>query len=947
MDYKSTLNLPKTTFPMKADLPKREPEMLARWQQSDLYGQIRTTRKNAPKFVLHDGPPYANGDIHIGHALNKILKDIIVRYKTMRGLDAPYVPGWDCHGMPIEHQLFKELGLTKHQIAQTVFREKARAYAQRYVDVQREQFKQLGVLGDWDRPYLTMAREYELTILNVFRELVEAGYVYHGKKPVYWCATCETALAEAEVEYEDRQDSSVYVKFKLQNTSVDYLKQVILLQNPRCSDVSLLNNFYLVIWTTTPWTLPANVAVAVHPDRDYWLVPTQTGEVWLLAHDRATAITETTGRQPLFWALGRQLADLRYEKPFHTDAGHVVVDEFVSVTEGTGIVHIAPGHGHEDYLIGQRYKLEVFSPVDHQGRFTSEVPQFAGQSVFEANPKIIDDLRTRGLLLKEEPMSHSYPHCWRCKNPVIFRATPQWFLSVEAHGLRERLLTAARMVTWIPSAGQNRISGMLESRPDWCLSRQRYWGTPIPILHCIPCNEPLTDPRVIYEIEQTLGARGVDAWFSATPQELAPQAKCPKCGGNQFRKETDILDVWFDSGVSHEAVLKQRSELVWPASLYLEGSDQHRGWFQVSLIPSVALHQTPPYERVLTHGFVMDGEGRKMSKSLGNVVVPQDVMQRYGADILRLWVASSDYREDVRISEEILGQVAESYRKIRNTFRYLLANLYDFNPHKDRIEAVEWPDLDRWAVHRVGEVIEAATRAYEEYQFHELVRVIYQFCVLDLSAFYLDVLKDRLYTEAPDSAKRRCAQTIMYVILNSLVRSLAPVLVVTTEEVWQFMREAGWVTESSVHMALWPKQGTPTLDDAGKTRWRKLLALRNLVMKALEEQRSRGVIGSPLEARVTLTVSDPDLRQLYETSRETLAEVFVVSEVDIEMTHASAAQSADARVPGLSAIGVDHAPGKKCQRCWKHLRTVGLQPAHPELCERCARVVMSITRFAA
>ncbi|MBI3996556.1 MAG: isoleucine--tRNA ligase [Candidatus Omnitrophica bacterium] len=930
MDYKSTLNLPKTTFPMKAELPKREPEMLARWQQADLYQQIRKARAGASPFLLHDGPPYANGDIHIGHALNKILKDLIVRYKTMRGFDAPYIPGWDCHGMPIEHQLFKELKITKHQIAQTEFRQKARAYAQKYVDIQREQFKRLGVMGDWEHPYLTMAKDYELTILRVFRELLEAGYIYRGKKPVYWCATCETALAEAEVEYEDRQDASIFVKFPLTETSARKL--------PGFSGTGAARKLFFVVWTTTPWTLPANVAVAMHPSEGYHYIDVGD-EVRIIAKPLALSKPFFKGSL-LGSATGRELAGERieYQQPFSSSPGRVVTDEYVSMEEGTGIVHVAPGHGHEDYVIGQREKLETLSPVDHQGKFTKDVPQFSGQSVFDANPKIIADLKARGLLLKEEPITHSYPHCWRCKQPVIFRATPQWFLSVEHQQLRQRLLEAAKTVTWVPPVGLNRMSGMLETRPDWCLSRQRYWGSPIPILHCVKCDKPLSDPAVIRKIEEVLAAKSVDAWFSLSPKELAPGVTCPTCHGSDFTKETDILDVWFDSGVSYEAVLKARPGLKWPAELYLEGSDQHRGWFQVSLIPSVALHGQPPYRSVLTHGFVMDGEGRKMSKSLGNVVAPQDVMQRYGADILRLWVASCDYREDVRISETILGQVAESYRKVRNTFRYLLANLYDFSPQRDTVSLEQYGDMDLWMLQRTREVLETVTRSYETYQFHEVARAIYQFCVVDLSSFYLDALKDRLYTEAPATAKRRCAQTVLYAILAHLVKLLAPILVATTEEVWQLMREAGWVNEASVHLSAWPQAPAVTADAGRTQRWATFFSMRDVVMKALEEQRSRGVIGSPLEASVTLVINDQRLRQMCETYREALTEAFVVSDINVRMNGTPAAQVAPG-VPGLAEVKVARAAGAKCSRCWKYLTSVGANATHPQLCERCARVV--------
>jgi isoleucyl-tRNA synthetase len=975
MDYKATLNLPATSFPMKADLPHREPDILARWAQEDLYGQIREARRDAPsRFILHDGPPYANGDIHIGHALNKILKDLIVRYRTMRGDDAPYVPGWDCHGMPIEHQLFKELGKTKQDIAQVEFRLKARAYAERYVAIQREQFKRLGVLGDWSRPYLTMAPEYELTILRVFRELVEAGYVTRGKKPVYWCATCETALAEAEVEYEDRQDTAIYMKLEITRHSIS---KVITGAAEDYRDLELTQldpgrRFFFVIWTTTPWTLPANVAVALHPDHSYRLVSVGATEVWIVADPLVERVL-TMAATPANLATGPTkpgggFEGVEYARPFMGSRGLVVTDASVSRAEGTGIVHIAPGHGQEDYAIGQRNGLEVLSPVDHQGRFTHDAPEFLqGRSVFEANALIIEDLRRRGLLLQEEPITHSYPHCWRCRQPVIFRATPQWFLNVEHQGLRARLLEAAQAVEWIPPTGKSRMAGMLQTRPDWCLSRQRYWGTPIPILHCARCDVPLTDPKIIEQIEQALATRGIEAWFTASPAELAPDARCPSCGGAELRRDADILDVWFDSGVSHEAVLKTRPELGWPAELYLEGSDQHRGWFQVSLIPSVALRGRAPYHSVLTHGFVMDGEGRKMSKSLGNVVAPQEVLERYGADILRLWVASCDYREDVRISEAILAQVAESYRKIRNTFRYLLANLYDFQPQPDAPSGEQLPELDRWALHRLRQVLEAVSGSYERYEFHDVWREVYHYCVVDLSAFYFDAIKDRLYTASPAGEPRRCAQAALHAILHGLVRMLAPVLAMTGDEVWAAMRQAGWVTEPSVHLSRWPAMPEVAVDDAFRQRWETVLAMRDPVMKALEEQRARGLIGSPLEARVTLLMDDGPMAQWCDASRAALAEAFVVSGVEVRRVagapHADpstlprlgltaslgiAQDSAPSRPVGMGLHGfvgaeVERAPGTKCVRCWRYVVDVGQDAAHPQVCGRCARVVRERT----
>ncbi len=937
-DYKATLNLPKTAFAMKADLVTREPEILRLWASLRLYERIQQARAGRPPFILHDGPPYANGDIHIGHALNKILKDVIVRYKAMRNFASPYVPGWDCHGMPIEHQLFKELGITKSQISQVDFRTQAKAYAKRYVDIQGEQFKRLGVLGDWDHPYLTMEKAYELTIIRVFKELVKRGLVYWGKKPVYWCLNCETALAEAEVEYETKRSPSVYVSFPVKSVPGKALEGVEAL-----------------VWTTTPWTLPGNMALAFHPSGEYVLMEVKwQGKRRRLLIARRCAETEFRAHVTNWETLGdtaiegSHLEGAVFRHPFLDRDVKGVVDEGVSLEEGTGVVHIAPGHGEEDYAIGQRYRLPVLSPVDEQGRFTEEVglPEFVGANVTtkDTNDRIRKSLelvdRYHDLPDKEKELDHEYPHCWRCKQPVIFRATPQWFLRVD-DALRAQLLAAVKQVRWIPEAGLGRIEGMLEHRPDWCLSRQRYWGTPIPVLHCLTCQEPILDAASIERIERRFAQDGTDIWFTAQAEDLLPGG-CPQCGGKQLRKETDILDVWFDSGVSHEAVLKSRQELRWPASLYLEGSDQHRGWFQVSLIPAVALRGRPPYEQVLTHGFVVDGEGRKMSKSLGNVIAPQEVIDRCGAEILRLWVASCDYREDVRISEAILEQVVEAYRKIRNTFRYLLANLYDFLPSRDRQPVEVMPELDRWALQQTQQLLETVTDAYEAYQFHQAFRAIYQFCVLDLSAFYLDSLKDRLYTEAADAPKRRCAQTALYDILVVLVKLLAPMLAMTTEEVWQAMRKSALIEEPSVHLALWPTTLVQTVEKEFTGRWEMFFHVRDLVMKALEDQRSADVIGSPLEARVTLAVTDVALERLFAQHRQTLAETCVVSEVCV--VNAKTAGIASPRepssvVPGLAQVKVERSPGAKCQRCWKYTLTVGMSADHPQLCERCVGVL--------
>ncbi len=717
-DYRATLNLPKTEFPMKADLPVREPQRLDQWRQLRLYDAIRRQRANARLFVLHDGPPYANGDIHIGHALNKTLKDIIVKYRTMRGYDAPYVPGWDCHGLPIEYQLLKELGVEKHQVDRVKFRQQARAFAKKFVDVQSAQFQQLGIFGEWERPYLTMMPEYEAAIVETFFRLRSAGYIYRGKKPVYWCARCETALAEAEVEYQDREDRSIYVLFPV----------VSLPGDQAALPASVL------VWTTTPWTLPANRALCFHPESKYAVVEATvqgTARRLIMAESRVVAISTLLGdASPRIVAhvSGAALAQGQFQPPFGATPVPGVTDQSVNLDEGTGVIHIAPGHGHEDYLIGQRHGLETFSPVDHQGKFTTEVPPFAGQSIFAANPKIITDLKGRGLLLKEAPIIHSYPHCWRCDQPVIFRATEQWFLSVEHEGLRQRLLRETERVQWVPSYGANRIRGMIETRPDWCLSRQRYWGTPIPVLYCVQCGTALEDARVDEAILAQVRREGSDWWFvgGASPslwEHLDPRPKCEQCSHSEFRIGEDILDVWFDSGVSHEAVL-QRHDNWWPADLYLEGSDQHRGWFQASLIPAVALRDRAPYRGVLTHGFVVDGDGKKMSKSAGNVISPQQVITKHGADVLRLWVAGCDYSEDVRLSEEILRRSIEAYRKIRNSCRFILGNLHGFDPARGAVPVERMQLLDRWALDRLARLIDGVTEAYETYEFHRVFRAL-------------------------------------------------------------------------------------------------------------------------------------------------------------------------------------------------------------------------------
>ncbi|MFA5411015.1 MAG: isoleucine--tRNA ligase [Candidatus Omnitrophota bacterium] len=919
MEYKNTLNLPQTTFPMKADLPKREPALLKEWQDKDAYRLISKKSKGKPKYILHDGPPYANGDIHIGHALNKTLKDIIVKYKTMRGFDSAYVPGWDCHGLPIEHQLFKELKISKSQISQIEFRKKAYQYALRYVATQKEQFERLGVFGDWENPYLTLSPEYEEAIVRSFHELVKKGYVYRGLKPVNWCYKCETALAEAEVEYEEHASPSVFVKFKLDEAK-DFER-----------------NSFLAIWTTTPWTLIANVAVAVHPDLAYSYIKTEKGNL-IIANVRLGVLSEIgAGDYQVIRELkGKDLDGLIYSHPFGLRKGRVVLADYVSKEEGTGLVHTAPGHGNEDYFTGIKYKLDMVMPVDAKGKFDASAGEFQGQNVYDANKNIIEKLKGLGALLFEDKIRHSYPHCWRCKTPIIFRATKQWFLSIDKDNLRKKLLEAIEgKVTWVPPEGKERISAMVEQRPDWCLSRQRYWGVPIPALVCNQCQEQFFNSGVIEKFMQFVSKEGSDSWFERGIKDfISVDTSCPNCRAKDFSKGTDILDVWFDSGVSSQAVLKKRKELEFPASLYLEGSDQHRGWFQSSLIPAVCIDGKPPFKSVLTHGFVVDGEGRKMSKSLGNVISPQDIIKDYGADILRMWVASSDYNEDIRISKEILTRLSEAYRKIRNTARFILSNLYDFNPDKDRASYNNLERLDKWILLRSDIFLSTVENAYENFEFHKAYKAIYDFCNETLSMYYLDMIKGRLYTLAAKSRERRAAQSAMYEVLNVLLRAMSPILVFTSEEIRQNMaKEAKDGPVSSVHLFDWPDSKPEYFKDKAKDDEiinldLRVIPLRPDVDKKLEELRNKGEIGSSFDAQIKLLTNSPERYKFLQSLQDDLPEIFKVSQVEVK------------REGGADiAIEVRKAEGTKCSRCWNYSLTVGSNPAHPLICGRCLEAI--------
>ncbi len=917
--YKVTLNLPKTDFPMRASLPKREPERLATWDADQLYHQIREKSAGKPKYILHDGPPYANGEIHAGTALNKILKDVIVKYKTMRGFDAPYVPGWDCHGLPIEHKVASQLGDKIHQMTRLEIRQECRDFALRFVGTMREQFKRLGVLALWEKPYLTLDHSYEETTLDTFRGLVEKGYIYKGLRPVYWCGSCETALADAEVEYHDHTSHSIYVRFGVT-------------RDPDGIFDGDLNGAYAVIWTTTPWTIPANVAVAVHPELDYLLVR-HNGERYLLAEGLAETVFKELGWsevETLKTLKGTELLKLVCRHPFIERDSVFVPADYVTLEQGTGLVHTAPGHGAEDFQKGKEFDLPVIVPVDHQGRFTSEVPQWQGQRVSEANPAIIEYMKANGSLLYDSKVKHSYPHCWRCKQPVIFRATEQWFVKVDHNELRKRAGEVIHDVGWVPAWGEERMANMLELRPDWCLSRQRYWGVPIPALYCKDCGELCLDERIAARARDLAAEKGSDSWFAEPIESLVPDGfACPKCGNadaSKFRRETDILDVWFESGVSHMAVLKREEDgLRWPADLYLEGSDQYRGWFQVSLLTSMAMREQPPYGEVLTHGWVVDETGRAMHKSVGNVVKPEKIIKKYGADILRLWATSADYRRDIGLGDQLLQRNADMYRRLRNTWRFLLGNLADFDPAKDSVADKDLLEIDRWAFHRLAVTTQKLTEAYENHEFYRVYHLLGDFCAVDLSAIYLDVLKDRLYCSAADSPKRRSAQTVLYHIADTLTRLAAPILSFTSEEVWDYLpgeREA-----ASVHLADWPDASRWRDDDLGE-RWDKLLAVRETVLSVLEKFRAEG--HNSLDATLTLTPADEATAKLltdYGTDR--LQDLFIVSGVGFAPVN---------KLPdeAVVAVSVEEAVGEKCPRCW-HVEelTIGL-PNEAPVCQRCA-----------
>lgn len=930
MDYKKTLNLPLTQFAMKANLPQREPVQLKEWEDKQIYQKLRQQSKGRKTFILHDGPPYANGHLHMGHAINKILKDIIVRSRQMAGFDAPYVPGWDCHGLPIEHNVDKNLGSKKKEMTDVQVRRECRSYAAKFVDIQREEFKRFGVMGEWDNPYLTMNYPYEARIAKECGEFALSGDMFLGKKPIYWCFSCQTALAEAEIEYHDHTSPSIFVKFPVKDDLSELLPDV-------------KDDIFVVIWTTTPWTIPANLGICLHPDFVYVAVKTQDHGVLIVAKDLADKVMKTFGFENYSILKELSAKDLENKKckhPIYDRDSLIILGDHVTLEAGTGCVHTAPGHGADDHVVGEKYGLDCYSPVEDNGVFSNDVEHFAGEFIFKANKSINQKLESLNLLLKNENLSHSYPHCWRCKNPVIFRATPQWFISMDKTGLRQKTLDEINNVQWIPSWGRERIYSMIENRPDWCLSRQRSWGVPIPVFHCKDCKHVHVTQESVDKIHQLFTEFSSDIWFEKEAEFLMPEgARCEKCGSSDFTKDHNILDVWFDSGVSHAAVLEERQGLSRPADMYLEGSDQHRGWFHSSLLTSVGKTGKAPYKAVLTHGFVVDENGRKMSKSVGNVVAPDTVIKQYGADVLRLWVASADYRGDVSISDNIIRQLSDAYRRIRNTCRFMLGNFSDFDITKDLRPVKDMSELDRFILHKLYHVVKRARDSYDKYEFHTIYHTLHNFCVIDLSSFYLDIIKDRLYTSPSKDPLRRDAQTVMALILDAIVKIMAPILPFTADEIYQHMPK-GPDHKESILLEPMVELNDEWEDNALSEKWENIRTLRGEVTKALEEARTNKLIGHPLDAALEIRLPDTEFKAQVVNLSENLSDIFIVSAATIVDTLDEYAYQGK-EMEGLS-IKVNKATGAKCERCWRFDTTTGSDPDHETACERCVTALKKI-----
>jgi len=917
-DYKKTVNLPQTSFAMKANLPQNEPKRLEQWRSIDIYQLIRERSAGKPKFVLHDGPPYANGAIHVGHSLNKTLKDIVVKSKTMAGFDSPYVPGWDCHGLPIEHAVDKQLGAKKRDMSPADIRRACREFASKFIELQREDFIRLGVFGDWFQPYMTMSYTFEAEIAAALGRFFQTGAVYKGLKPVHWCTYDQTALAEAEVEYREHTSPSVYVRFRLTDESVQSL------------DLPIEKPAYAIIWTTTPWTLPANLGIAVHPELDYSVVE-HDGVNYIIAAELLKSVAEKFGwtdYQQVKLFKGTAFEHLKYRHAWIAREGLFVLGDYVTLDAGTGLVHTSPGHGADDFNTGIRYGLDIYTPVNHRGLFTEEVEHFAGVHVFKANPAIVELLRERGALMLLENITHSYPHCWRCKNPVIFRATEQWFISMDETGLRKNALEQIKKVKWHPSWGEERISLMIENRPDWCISRQRLWGVPITVLYCEKCSEPVTTPELFARVYELFKVEGADAWYEHDVHEFVPAGFACKCGHTTFRKERDILDVWFDSGCTHLAVLKTRPELTWPADLYIEGHDQHRGWFQSSLLVGTGIEGAAPYREVVTCGFIVDEAGDKMSKSRGDALSPQEIFNSNGADILRLWVAMIDYSDDVPFGRQLVARAAETYRKFRNTARWLLGNLNEFNPTTD---SVPLEDVDRWALDRAARAFARCREAYSDYEFHLVYHRMLDLCTVDLSAVYVDAAKDTMYCEAITSKKRRSAQTAMYEIVRGLAAILAPIMPFTSDEIYEAMPGA---KEPTIHVTEFPNIAAQ-LNDAEVMAWDRLLELREAVNKVIEPARAAKQIGQSLEADIVLYTDVPQ-EDIFGKLDVDLAKLFIVSHVDFKPL--SDFRGTQTEVRGLGNLGIEMAParGLKCGRCWQYREEVREEGG---LCARCEDVV--------
>ena len=917
VDYAGTLNLPKTSFKMKANLAQKEPMTVRDWNKGKIYE--KSLREGNEFFILHDGPPYANGDIHIGHALNKVLKDIILKYKRLRGYNSPYIPGWDTHGLPIEWKIMEELGEKAKNMTPIQIRQECKKYALKWIEKQKEEFVRLGILGNWDNPYITLKPEYEAEQLKVFKEIYENGYVYKGLKPVYWSPTTETALAEAEIEYKDVESNSIYVKFQGLKDLTDRLG---------------VDEASIVIWTRTPWTLPANLGVFLHPEFEYGLYKTEKGNL-VVAKELAEAVFKIidTPYELIKEFKGTELENTHYIHPFAGREGLVMVGDYVTVDAGTGAVHTAPGHGVDDYNYSRKYGLGILSPVDDKGHMTKEAGKYEGLFYAKANKMIVEDMEESGHLLHHSKFVHSYPHDWRSKKPVIYRATEQWFINVDESDVRENALNALKDIEFVPEWGKNRINAMLETRPDWTISRQRVWGVPIPLFYNTETNEVVYESEIMDKVIEMVKKEGTDIWWKYEAEEIIGEKLLGKYNlkGIKLRKERSIMDVWFDSGVSHRGVLIPR-ELPRPADMYLEGSDQHRGWFQSSLLTSIASTKDAPYKRVLTHGFVMDGQGRKMSKSLGNTIVPKDIIEKYGADILRLWVSSVDYREDVRISENILQQMSDAYRRIRNTARFLMGNLNEFNYAEDKVEYKDMLEIDKWAMHKLEKLKETTTNHYDKYEFYSLFQEITYFCSIEMSSFYLDIVKDRLYCEDKNSLERRSAQTVLTEVLKVLVRVISPVLSFTADEIWERIPEA-LKEETSVHLSSWIEANPEYKNEELDKKWKKIHELRKEVNRKLEAERQEGLIGHSLDAMVLLNITNEEYIFLKDYTEGEVADLFIVSQVKFVNELLG-----NSEIEGIS-IGVKKASGEKCERCWKYDEEVGKHSVHTDVCPRCASVL--------